>query len=66
MDFVDVVGERSRTYLYKNDVRLALTGVTKVCVRPNGDHRLELASGKKVVVTAGFLAVELDSDAWTV
>lgn len=56
--------ERSRTYIFA-DGRLTVDGVTRICVRPSGSHRLETANGRKFCVAAGWLGIEIDVDAWS-
>lgn len=58
--------EKTRTYVYPNGQRLTYQDVVSICVRPSGTHRLELASGKKVIVAPGWAAIELDVPNWTV
>lgn len=57
--------ERKRTYHYDGGKSFEVTNVVALCVRPSGTHRLETADGKKWIVPAGWLAIELDVDAWT-
>jgi len=56
--------ENKRTYHYP-DGKFTVENVSAVCVRPSGTHRLETATGQKYIVRAGWLAIELDMDAWT-
>lgn len=62
--------ERSRTYVFANNERLTYRFVHAICVRPSGTHRLEIGSPDtgnelKVIVPSGWLAIEIDTDAWT-
>lgn len=57
--------ERTRTYVFPNNHRLAFANVKAVGVRPSGTHRLELADGRRVIVAPNWLAIELDVDGWT-
>ncbi len=57
--------ERKRTYHFPNNETITFENVSAVCARPSGTHRLETTDGKKYIVRAGWLAVELDMDAWT-
>jgi hypothetical protein len=56
--------ERKRTYHFPSG-KLSIENVTAICVRPSGTHRLETAEGRRWIITAGWLAVELDVDDWT-
>lgn len=57
--------ERSRTYVFARNERLTYKDVVAVAVSERGTHRLELKDGSKILIPAGFLAIELDVDAWT-
>lgn len=56
--------EKKRTYHFAGR-SLELLNVTAVCVRPSGNHRVETADGKKYIVSAGWLAIELEVEKWT-
>lgn len=56
--------EKKRIYHFPGR-SLAIENVVAVCVRPSGSHRLETADGKKWIVNPGWLAIELDMEAWT-
>jgi hypothetical protein len=56
--------ERKRTYIFAQR-NVVIENVASVCVRPSGNHRLETSDGKKYVIAAGWLAIELDVDTWT-
>ena len=56
--------ERKRTYIFTNG-EVSFEGVAAILIRPSGTHRLELLDGTKVIVPAGWLAIKLDVDAWT-
>lgn len=72
MDNIDTVGqfqdvtthEKSRTYFYYNG-RITIKNVTRVCVRPSGSHRLETSSGEKYIIHDGWMAIRINSDAWS-
>jgi hypothetical protein len=57
--------EKRRVYHFANGEKVELMNVVGVCVRPSGTHRLETADGRKWIVPAGWLAIELDMEAWT-
>jgi len=59
-----VVGEKSRTYVFPSG-RYEVAGVTGVCVRPSGSHRLQLADGGKRIVAPGWLAIEVVAESWS-
>lgn len=60
-DFTDLAEEDSRTYLFPGDEEVTIEGATKLCVQLSGNHRLETADGRKYVVSAGWLAIEIES-----
>ncbi len=65
IDFVKLnPPERRRTYHFPGG-KISVENVTAICVRPSGTHRLETSDGKKYIIPAGWMAVELDMDAWT-
>lgn len=63
IDWKKVKGERSRTYHFPGGNSVTFEGVTKLAVRPSGTHRLEL-SGRKVIVAAGWLWIEINAQEW--
>lgn len=56
--------EVCRTYHFANG-KFAISGIVSVCVRPSGTHRLETSDGRKYIVPAGWLAIELEVPNWT-
>ncbi len=64
LEFVPIVGERSRTYLFSSGTSLTIKEVIKLCVRPSGNHRLETKTGKKYIICAQWDAIIIDCDAW--
>lgn len=68
MDTPDLIplihAEQSRTYHFASRA-ITFQNVTAICVRPSGTHRLETADGKKHIVASGWLAITLDTLAWT-
>jgi hypothetical protein len=56
--------ERKRIYHFPGR-SIVIENVVAVAVRPGGTHRLETADGRKWIVNPGWLAIELDMDAWT-
>lgn len=58
-------GEESRAYVYPDGSRYSVSGVTHVCVRPSGTHRLNKSDGTKVLVLPGWVAIEFVMDAWS-
>ncbi len=56
--------EKKRTYLFANG-QVSFENVVAVCIRPSGSHRLELADGRKIIVAANWLAIELEIGSWT-
>ena len=57
--------ERERTYIFPDGQKINFKGVKGVCVRPSGNHRLNLVSGKKVIVKGDWKYIILDIDEWT-
>jgi hypothetical protein len=57
--------ERSRTYVFPGNEEFRVDGVTRICVRPSGSHRLETKDGLKVIVKAGWLAIKIVADDWS-
>lgn len=64
MKFNQVVGERSRTYIFR-DGDMTIVGVTALCVRGSGTHRLETAAGSKYIVPTGWVAIKIDAEDWS-
>lgn len=57
--------ERRRTYRFPSGEVLTLVNVTKIEVRESGKHRIETDEGRKVIVSPGWLWIEVDTDEWT-
>ena len=64
MEFTEITGEKSRTYTYPSG-KITVDGVARICVRPSGNHRLETSDGKKLIVAAGWLAIEIVAEKWS-
>jgi hypothetical protein len=62
--FSDVKGELKRTYIFPNG-KIEVINVVRICVRPSGSHRLETAEGRKLIVAAGWNAIEVDAAEWS-
>lgn len=65
LNFKDVEGEKSRTYIFPGDHVLRVEEVARLCVRPSGTHRLELASGRKLIVPPRWIAIEIEAREWS-
>lgn len=65
LEFAEISGENSRTYLFPKGAELTVFGVTKICVRPSGTHRLESAGGFKYIVPAGWIGIRIDAGEWS-
>ncbi len=63
LKFTTIIGEKSRTYIFPN-AELVIENVTGICVRPSGTHRL-IAQGGKFIVNTGWIAINIDADAWS-
>ena len=57
--------ERKRMYHFPDGKTFTLTDVTHLLARPSGTHRLQTSDGRKWIVAAGWLAIELDVDELT-
>ena len=64
LKFQAVTGEKSRTYTFPDGI-VRIEGVSKLCVRDSGSHRIETADGKKYIVAAGWIAIQVEADAWS-
>ena len=65
LNFVEInPPERERTYVFSDAQELSFKNVTGICIRPSGNHRLNLASGKKAIVKGDWRAIILDTDEW--
>jgi hypothetical protein len=56
--------EKSRTYIFPAG-SITVLGVSGVCVRPSGTHRLECSDGARWIIPAGWLGIKLDIADWT-
>ncbi len=56
--------ERMRAYHFPEST-LVIQNVCRICIRPSGTHRLETKDGRKWIVPTGWMAIEIDMDAWT-
>ena len=68
MDFIELTGEAARIYVFrvgKDTAEFRVEGVTRICVRPSGTHRLETASGRKFIIPAGWIALEIVAAEWS-
>ncbi len=63
--FVDLKnGERSRTYIFAAG-KFTVENVARICVRPSGSHRLETKDGRKFIVAAGWIVIEVVAEEWS-
>ncbi len=62
----EIKGETQRNYIFPGGEKYVALNVRKLCVRPSGNHRLELHDGTKVIVKSGWLAIEIYADNWSV
>lgn len=65
-EFVGIVGERSRTYIFGGGQTLKISGVVALSAPPGRSHRIETESGEKYIVPPTFLAINIDADNWSV
>ncbi len=57
-------GERSRTYVFASG-EVQVQNVQYLSVRTSGRHRLVCKDGQKWIITAGWLAIKIDADEWS-
>lgn len=66
LSFVELKNvEASRTYVYPDGSRYRVEGVTHICTRKSGSHRLNTVGGLKVLVQPGWIAIEFDMAEWS-
>lgn len=67
MKFAEISeGEKSRTYHYQGGGCFTILKAARICVRPSGTHRIETEDGKKYIVSAGWMAIEIVADNWSI
>jgi hypothetical protein len=52
------VNETLRVYTFPGGDKIEIENVSAVCVRPSGNHHLETANGRKIIVSSGWLSIE--------
>lgn len=65
VQFSQITGERYRTYIFKGGGQVSIPDVVAICVRPSGNHRLNTKDGKKWIIPAGWLAIKIDAETWS-
>lgn len=65
LEFETVSKETSRVYHFPDRSTFAVFHVCKINVRPNGTHRLETTSGAKYIIRAGWVAIEIEAEFWS-
>jgi hypothetical protein len=65
LKFEKVSGEDCRVYHYPNGSTFMVEGVTGICVRPSGTHRLETKDGRKWIVASGWSAISITAAHWS-
>lgn len=58
-------GERRRIYTYANGSTFTVENVSDVAISKSGNHRLNTKDGRKFIVMAGWIAIEVDADFWS-
>lgn len=66
LEWQKIEDEARRTYRFPGGERIEVHCVVALCVRPSGNHRLETQDGTKVIVKAGWLAIEIVAKQWSV
>jgi hypothetical protein len=64
MEFKEIKGERSRTYVFAQG-EYTVKNAVGLCVRPSGSHRVEDAQGGKHIVPSGWMAIQVEADNWS-
>lgn len=57
--------EKTRTYVFPEGKTVTFIDVVAVGAPPGRSHRLETADGKKHIVPQGWLAITLETPAWS-
>ncbi len=66
MEFQELTNkEASRTYIFSGG-EVVVANVARICVRPSGSHRLETETGEKYIVPAGWLAIKVVAEKWSI
>ena len=63
--FLEIKGERSRTYHFPGGDAVTFKDVIKLGVRDSGNHRLETGNGMKAIVRPGWLWLDIDAEGWS-
>lgn len=63
LSFTDLNHEESRTYWFASG-HFKIEGVRRICVRPSGSHRLETEDGRRFIVPAGWIALQIVAPKW--
>ncbi len=64
LEWKEIAGEESRTYTFPTGA-VTINGVTKICVRPSGNHRLETADNQKWIIPEGWIALRINAREWS-
>lgn len=64
IQFQAITGEHRRTYTFPGGT-VTVENVVKLCVRPSGSHRLQTKYGRKFIIAAGWLAIEVVAERWS-
>jgi len=62
--FIEIKGESFRRYHFQSGV-FTVEHVVGLCIRASGTHRLNTADGRKFVIPAGWLAIEIGAESWS-
>ena len=57
--------ESWREYTFPGGDKVKIENVAKVAVSESGTHRLETSTGRKHIVSSGWIHIEIDVAAWT-
>jgi oxalate decarboxylase/phosphoglucose isomerase-like protein (cupin superfamily) len=60
------LSEKERVYIFPNNQKVVLKGVTELIVRESGTHRLKTSDGNIHIVPTGWIHIQINETEWTV
>ena len=57
--------EMWREYTFPGGEKVKIENVVRVSISESGTHRLETKTGRKHIVPAGWVHIEIEVDEWT-
>jgi len=61
----EIKAEISRTYVYPAGEKYTVEAVISLKVSHSGTHYLQTASGQKIIMRCGWLAIVIDAPSWS-